>query len=231
MKPRYNKPMTATQKEAAHKFYSPTGSDFAGVPEDEFNEWSRSPEGQEALTRDSLAAVAEAKASRRAYASAPAPSRAVAPVYPDAPTFVAREDQRPVNDARAFALGGNATFTIVSKKTGTRFTYRVRKPRSEGDNLPHFVGVLTGSDNENDYTFLGTIFSDGNYRPGRKSTISPTAPSAKAFAWFWEHVNDADLSAKLDVYHEGRCCRCGRRLTVPSSIEAGIGPECAGKEG
>lgn len=28
---------------------------------------------------------------------------------------------------------------------------------------------------------------------------------------------------------EGRCCRCGRELTVPASIHAGMGPDCAEK--
>lgn len=28
---------------------------------------------------------------------------------------------------------------------------------------------------------------------------------------------------------EGRCCRCGRELTVPASIHAGMGPDCAQK--
>lgn len=31
--------------------------------------------------------------------------------------------------------------------------------------------------------------------------------------------------------HEGRCCRCGRELTVPASIHAGMGPDCAEKYG
>jgi hypothetical protein len=29
--------------------------------------------------------------------------------------------------------------------------------------------------------------------------------------------------------NEGRCCRCGRELTVPASIHAGMGPDCAEK--
>lgn len=28
---------------------------------------------------------------------------------------------------------------------------------------------------------------------------------------------------------EGRCCRCGLTLTVPASLHAGLGPDCAGK--
>jgi hypothetical protein len=34
-----------------------------------------------------------------------------------------------------------------------------------------------------------------------------------------------------EVYHEGRCGRCNRKLTVPESIETGLGPECASKLG
>lgn len=30
---------------------------------------------------------------------------------------------------------------------------------------------------------------------------------------------------------EGKCARCGRQLTVPASLHAGMGPECAGKTG
>jgi hypothetical protein len=33
------------------------------------------------------------------------------------------------------------------------------------------------------------------------------------------------------VQHAGRCGRCARTLTVPSSIELGLGPECATKGG
>jgi hypothetical protein len=125
-----------------------------------------------------------------------------------------------------FALAGNATFTVTSIATGRRFTFKVRKPSATS---PHFVSVMTGSDNENDFTFLGTIFDGANFVHGRKSSISPEADSAKAFAWFWRNV--ANLPAAVTVHHEGKCCRCGRKLTVPESIESGIGPECAGKAG
>lgn len=127
-----------------------------------------------------------------------------------------------------FALGGNATFTATSRKTGTRFTYKVRQPRPE---TPHFVKLLTGPDNETDYVFFGTIFPDGTFRHSPKSSIGPDSPSALAFAWIWKHRNDLALAEKVEVHHEGRCCCCGRKLTVPESIESGIGPECAKKMG
>lgn len=124
-----------------------------------------------------------------------------------------------------FALAGKAIFTVVSKKTGTRFTFKVAKH----ENSPWFVGVLTGADNSCDtsYSFLGTLFEDGEYRHGAKSRISPQAPSAQAAAWLMPRLFRRVALSQVEIFHEGRCGRCGRRLTVPSSIESGIGPECA----
>ena len=39
----------------------------------------------------------------------------------------------------------------------------------------------------------------------------------------------ARIPEHLEIFHEGRCCACGRKLTTPESILSGIGPECAKK--
>jgi hypothetical protein len=126
-----------------------------------------------------------------------------------------------------FTKGGRALFTVVSKKTGQRFTFRIQRKNHVASG-PLFVKVLTGSQNDSDYTFLGTIFDDRTYVRSKKSPIGPDAPSALAFDWFWRCIQAQKLTS-FDVYHHGRCCRCGRTLTVPSSIQLGIGPECASK--
>jgi Family of unknown function (DUF6011) len=127
-------------------------------------------------------------------------------------------------DLDTFALAGHAIFTAHNPATGNRFTYKV----SQCDDKPdlYFVGVLTGPDNTNDYQYLGTI-RDTQYTHGRKSRIGADAPSAKAFDWLWRHRDR--LPPSLDLHHEGRCCRCGRLLTVPESVTSGVGPECAKK--
>lgn len=145
-----------------------------------------------------------------------------------------------VDSVHRFATGGNARFTLVSVKTGSRFTFRVAAPKRslDGDaKTPEeaslwFVSVLTGADNESSFTYLGLLKmgqAGARFEHGRKSSISPAAPSAKAFDWFWGQVAKGSLPDCVEVWHEGRCCRCGRTLTVPSSIESGIGPECATK--
>ena len=130
-----------------------------------------------------------------------------------------------VDDIRHFALAGNAILTLVGKRE--RFTYRVRMSE---DGKMHFVSVLTGADNESSYSYLGIVGKLGDFRRTAKSRITEEATSHKAFAWFWGYVRSRrPLPDSIEVWHEGRCGRCARRLTVPESIERGIGPECAGK--
>lgn len=129
-------------------------------------------------------------------------------------------------DARRFILAGNATFTVVSAKTGTRFTYKIRAREVDGGRTLYFVSVLTGADNESDYTFLGTIFDGKTFKHSQRSPIGSDAPSARAFVWSFARIMSGTLGADASVHHEGRCGRCGRKLTVPRSIEIGLGPEC-----
>lgn len=131
------------------------------------------------------------------------------------------------DEAMQFLLGGQAIFTIENTSRGTQFTFQVRADKG---GARHYVSVLTGSDNQRDYTYLGTIFHRRDYHHGRRSTIQPTAKSAQAFAWFWKlMLSSAPVPSTLDVFHEGRCGRCGRPLTRGESLRAGFGPVCADK--
>lgn len=130
----------------------------------------------------------------------------------------------------AFMLAGNAYVTFQSRRTGTRFTYRIQAAHGEGafraSAVTHFVAVLTAPDH---YDYLGCIFDSVRYAHGKKSRINEYAPSAVAFGWVWDRLQMTRMHPELAVYHEGRCGKCGRRLTTPESIETGLGPVCAGR--
>lgn len=133
---------------------------------------------------------------------------------------------------RLFMFAGNATFTITSLKTGHSFTYRIQTPPNTLDHEiavgPFFAKVLTGPDNTRDYTYMGIVNRDRNVVNSTKgSKIFGDAPSYKALTWFLQNTD----SDQVEFRHVGRCARCGRALTVPSSIDSGFGPECAGKVG
>jgi len=131
---------------------------------------------------------------------------------------------------KLFINGGNATLTIRSKVTGTRFTYKVQCDRTK-KNEPNkllFVSVLTGNDNISNYTYIGMI-KNKIFQITKKSKFGNDAPSVKIFAWFFQKINTDSLPSSCEVYHQGRCGRCGKKLTVPESIITGFGPLCVNK--
>lgn len=135
----------------------------------------------------------------------------------------------------AYVFAGHATFTIVSLRTGERLTFKVTRADGDDPGRPWFVALLRGPDNEADYSYLGCVFPDrggapGEYRRGRKSKIGAEAPSQRLAEWFFPRARAGAGLAQVEVWHEGRCGRCGRTLTVPESVASGIGPVCAGAE-
>jgi len=139
---------------------------------------------------------------------------------------------------------GRARFTVRSKRTGTRFTYRATRPSKEqalasaaqrgysNASRPVWISVLVGQDNVGEYAFLGTVWPSPNgyaLRRSAKSHIGEEAPSLRAMQWLCKALNGASDIEQAEVWHEGRCGRCGRVLTVPESVESGFGPECVGR--
>ena len=132
-----------------------------------------------------------------------------------------------LEDIKNFVLAGNATITVRSGSTGSRFTFKVHTPKKAKSPI-WFVSLLTGSDNENNYEYFGQIRKNGSFDHGRKSRITNDSTGAKAFNWFWNMIQAGrnDVLNLAEVWHEGSCGRCGRKLTVPKSISSGFGPEC-----
>jgi hypothetical protein len=136
--------------------------------------------------------------------------------------------------SKAFLLAGNAHFT-VSNPTGTRFTYRIVKVEPD-EGSPYktpawFASVLTGPDNERHYTYLGMIQPDALVlRLTKGSKRGPDDLAVKVLIWALYVVSEGKpIREGYAIHHEGKCGRCGRLLTVPSSVILGLGPECAGK--
>jgi|SRR5688572_3210975 len=135
------------------------------------------------------------------------------------------------SDAENFILAGKAIVTLESEKTGAHYTYRINKA-DKGDFW--FVNLLTGPDNTSDYTYVGVLggkADDRHLKLTGKSKFTPEAKPVVAFQYVWDRVFSGKLPAQAVIRHEGKCGCCGRALTVPASIDRGIGPECAKKIG
>ena len=132
---------------------------------------------------------------------------------------------RAVREGRA----KGTTMTIVNDATENRVAVRFRRPK--GFNKTILVDVMTGSDNETSFKFVGSVplMGDLTYTqsqwvkaPQAKADIARVALN-RAFA----AVKKGDLLT-YRVLHEAVCARCGRKLTVPESIDSFMGPECRG---
>jgi len=134
--------------------------------------------------------------------------------------------------ARRFALAGAARLTLSSARTGARYTFRFKQ--AEPNISIYFVSLLTGPDNDADYTYIGlldagsaTLPQLAKFRLTGKSKLPETSAPVRAARFFCERViRDGAIPDGLEVRHEGRCGRCGRALTTPESVDRGIGPEC-----
>jgi hypothetical protein len=131
-----------------------------------------------------------------------------------------------VEDIKRALMGGKSTLTLVSKSTGTRYTFRFNRPPGDDPQRVVWVKALVGADNETSYKYLGAYWpKDQAFRP------KGAEPSSRAVAWMLAILRDKpdSLLSQAEVWHEGTCARCGRKLTVPESIASGFGPECRSK--
>jgi Family of unknown function (DUF6011) len=123
-----------------------------------------------------------------------------------------------------FIFGGKAIVTFKNRETGNRYTYRISASK---DSKIFFVGVLYGADNESAYAYLGIVDPiSKNFSQTKASKIKADDTRVKVFKYVLHHIVKGNLPEVIELWHEGRCGRCGRLLTVPESIEAGFGPEC-----
>ena len=146
-----------------------------------------------------------------------------------------------------FVKAGKAIFTIEPAQVyidanakrevevKPHYTFKVQH-KDASDEWPEawFVNLLSGPDNGSDYTYLGKLVpATGEVRLTAGSRYAedsqPVQIIRRVLARIWAGDLGRVEAAGWRVHHEGRCGRCGKRLTVPASIESGFGPECAGK--
>ena len=140
------------------------------------------------------------------------------------PDYIKIENKK--RDVREYILGGDAIFTVGSKKKDWSFTYKFKEKRNKDYRL---IYVLYGPDNTSAYRYIGYL---------NLKTMELNISTR------WRMATDTDciklLTAFLAVvwskepkWPEGciflkskHCAKCGKLLTTIESIERGFGPEC-----
>lgn len=143
---------------------------------------------------------------------------------------------------KEFFTGGKCFFTVKvptafasEHKTELHYTFRIEQaePTEKFPNPAHFVKLLTGPNNTEDYSYMGMLNpTTGEVRLTQRSCVSKDAWSVRIVRRVLAQVFEGEGTAAIEragweVDHMGRCGRCGRPLTVPESLECGVGPDCA----
>lgn len=148
----------------------------------------------------------------------------------------------------------NGTYTVSDERhEGKHFTLKLWTSTKGPLAGKRILSLLTGPDNTGDYE--GVAFWNDELRRvnvWRRYKSETSRQPIDGYGWQndWSIVErklavwcDLAVRGSTEERHgywydsgmrmlvEGRCVRCNRALTVPESIEAGIGPECASKAG
>lgn len=120
------------------------------------------------------------------------------------------------------------TYTVVLGSDGDYVTLRLRDASDWAGEGTLKIEYLVGPDNSTDFVAFGFVkagrlqvwkrYRDGHARQQQAAQVLLGA--------------DADQQAQAGMAYalaSSRCCRCGRKLTVPASLHRGMGPECASK--
>lgn len=138
-----------------------------------------------------------------------------------------REPQDTVTPGQPQDAPRPGTYTLVCPSH--RRTIRIKEV-DFGD-LPQGtlkIQYLTGSDNDTSFTSCAFLRPNGTLQVwGRFAADQGLIDDLRTFL----ALGDADRTQAGLAYalESGRCCRCGRTLTVPASIHQGMGPDCAAK--
>lgn len=138
--------------------------------------------------------------------------------------------RKPITPAqfRNFIFAGRSIFTLENQTTGNYITFKVKQMKKEGKPIAHMYVIECKALGDRSYGFelLGFLNMQAKEFRRRKN---PDFVGTKTWIWLLQNLESLERFETLSIYHEGKCCKCGMPLTVPESIESGIGPECLRK--
>jgi len=124
------------------------------------------------------------------------------------------------------------TFTLHNTDRDTHLTFKSRRPKGWTVNSPVLIDLMVGTDNESDFSFIGSVSPRGFFKASPKSKVSEDRKvvANRTLVWLLSKLhNGQDLPEALEIKGASKCCRCARKLTNPDSVSDGMGPICRKK--
>lgn len=134
-------------------------------------------------------------------------------------------------EIRDYVEGGKGVFTLYSP-TGNYRTYSFRRPVEDifkDDEFYEGALFVYCRVSSGVWMYVG-MYCNNKFRMTQASRFPSNHPITKGARYIVRMMNnDLAASGPMEIYHEGVCCVCGRKLTHPKSIRRGVGPQCKKK--
>lgn len=126
------------------------------------------------------------------------------------------------HEAFDYIFAGKAIFTLVSTKMSWRYTYKITQMKSNKGK--YIVKVLYGSDNTEDYKYLGIL----DRRLLSLESYNIESGQIRLLMLFIHMLLNSSMEwpETCEFHKSDKCAACGRLLTTPESIKLGYGPRC-----
>jgi hypothetical protein len=128
------------------------------------------------------------------------------------------------------ATVADATYTVQTSETKW-YTVKIETVETGKFAGKRIASFLSGPDNETDFTGFAFVNEDGTVSTWKRFRTPEILPYQDALNTVIGHPVAAADFREAYAKVSGRCARCGRKLTVPASLNRGLGPDCAEKMG
>ncbi len=143
-----------------------------------------------------------------------------------------------LSEAIKYITAGKAIITFVNTVNNTHVTFKCAAAKGRNNKVNrnlYFLSALCGPDNTSDYKYFGLIriidgkpvYEYADPATGGKAKLSKDSKMVISFEYIWDGLIRNCIFNTLEMYYSSHCCRCGRVLTVETSIKAGFGKICA----
>lgn len=122
-----------------------------------------------------------------------------------------------------YILGGKAEFTLLQEGS-SEMKYKVM---ANVNRSCYFL--YTENINDRNIKYQGYFLKkDMSFHKGKNvSEAGLNVKAINAFLWLLSHHKK--MPSIVHVYHNGKCSRCGKKLTDAESLRTGLGPTCRRK--
>lgn len=140
--------------------------------------------------------------------------------YPESSYLLKTQEQ--IHD---YLIGGKGIVTLKSP-SGRAYTYAFNSPRDPKADFPEGTLFIYVQRDHGNWLYLGMIDKTKHFRLTYASHAGSDSRAVKGAIYLVDRMFGRNTDTRMEVYHQGICSVCGRRLTHYKSILCGIGPKC-----